>query len=358
MEVRRRPTREIRLGWVKIGGSNPVVVQSMTNTDTRDVRATLSQVEELVSEGCEVVRVAVPDERAARALSEITKEAPVPIVADIHFDWRLGVLALEHGAHGLRINPGNIKGKRNVKKLVEAARAYGACLRIGVNAGSLERDLLKKYGGPKPEALVESALRWVDYIAGELGFENIKVSLKSSDVLDTVKAYRLFSERSDFPLHLGVTEAGGLIPGTVKSAVGLGILLADGIGDTLRVSLTAPPVEEVRVAWEILKALKLRRRGPEIVACPPLGRCEIYPPKLSPKVEKNLKGLREPVKVAVMGCVVNGPGEAREADIGVAGGKGVGIIFKKGRVVKKVPEKDLLKVFLEEIKKVTEKRAA
>ena len=347
--IPRRRTREVRVGWVRIGGENPVIVQSMTSTDTRDVAATVAQIRELEEEGCEVIRVAVPDQRAAEALREIIPRIKIPLIADIHFDWRLAVMALKAGAHGIRINPGNIKGRENVKRIIEEAREREACVRIGVNAGSLEKDLLKEYGWPRPEALVKSALRWLDFIVGELGFENIKVSLKSSDLWHTVSAYRRFSEKSDFPLHLGVTEAGGLIPGTVKSALALGILLSEGIGDTLRVSLTAHPLEEVRVAWEILKAVGVRRRGPEIVACPTCGRCEINLMELYEEVERRARKITAPIKIAVMGCVVNGPGEAREADVGLAGGKGVGLIFRRGKIVRKVPEKELLSAFFEEV---------
>ncbi len=352
--MNRRKTREVRVGWVRLGGENPVVVQSMTSTDTRDVAATVAQIRELEEEGCEIIRVAVPDEAAAEALREIIPQINIPLIADIHFDWRLAIAALRAGAHGLRINPGNIKGRENVRRVIEEARVREACVRIGVNAGSLEKDLLKKYGWPRPEALVESALRWLDFVVGDLGFENVKVSLKSSDLWHTVAAYREFSRRSDFPVHIGVTEAGGLIPGTVKSALGLGILLSEGIGDTLRVSLTAPPVEEVRVAWEILKAVGVRRRGPEIVACPTCGRCEIDLMGLYQEVERRCSKIKAPIKIAVMGCVVNGPGEAREADVGLAGGKGVGLIFRRGRIVRKVPERELLSAFFEEVERFLE----
>ncbi|HFC97643.1 MAG TPA: flavodoxin-dependent (E)-4-hydroxy-3-methylbut-2-enyl-diphosphate synthase [Thermosulfurimonas dismutans] len=355
-QVPRRRTREIHVGWVKLGGDHPVAVQSMTNTDTRDVESTVEQIRQLEEEGCEIIRVAIPDLEAAEALRRIIPRIGIPLIADIHFDWRLAVAALKAGAHGIRINPGNIKGRSNVRKVIEAARACGACVRIGVNAGSLERDLLRKYGWPRPEALVESALRWLDFVVGDLGFENLKVSLKSSDLWHTVTAYREFSRRSDFPVHIGVTEAGGLIPGTVKSALGLGLLLSEGIGDTLRVSLTAPPVEEVRVAWEILKAVGIRRRGAEIVACPTCGRCEIDLMSLYQEVERYARNLKAPIKIAVMGCVVNGPGEAREADIGLAGGKGVGIIFREGKIIRKVTEDQLLPAFLEEIERLLRER--
>lgn len=345
----RRKTREIRIGQLLIGGENPIIVQSMTNTDTRNIKATVQQIHRLEEAGCELIRVAVINEEAAKCISEIKRSISIPLVADIHFDWRLAILAMRAGADGIRINPGNIKGRKNVAKIVSFAKGEGIAIRIGVNSGSLEKDLLKKYGRPTPEALVESALRHLDYIAGDLGFENLKVSIKSSDVWTTIKAYRLFSQKSDFPLHLGVTEAGGLIPGTVKSAIAIGILLSEGIGDTLRVSLTRDPVEEVRVGWEILRSLGIRERGPEIISCPTCGRCEINLFKIAEEVEKRAQKIKEPIKLAVMGCIVNGPGEAKEADIGLAGGKGIGIIFKKGHIIKKVPEGELLRTFWKEV---------
>jgi len=326
-----------------------VVVQSMTNTDTRDVDATVAQIKRLEEVGCEIIRVAVPDEEAARAIGDIKKKIGIPLIADIHFDWRLAISALEQGADGLRINPGNIKGLENVKKVILAAKERGAAVRIGVNAGSLEKDLRRKYGGATPEALVESALRHLDFIVGDLGFENLKVSLKSSDVWTTIEAYRLFAEKSDFPLHLGVTEAGGLIAGTVKSAFALGVLLSEGIGDTLRVSLTRDPEEEVHVAYEILRTVGLRHRGPEIISCPTCGRCEIDLFRIAEEVERFARKIEHPLKLAVMGCVVNGPGEAREADVGLAGGKGVGLIFRKGRIIRKVKEEEILPAFFEEV---------
>jgi len=338
---RRRTTRQITLGGLKIGGSAPIVVQSMTKTDTRDVKATVSQIRRLERAGCEVVRVAVPDMDAARAIKEIKKRIDIPLIADIHFDYRLALMAIESGADGMRINPGNIGGRRKVRQVVSACRERGIPIRIGVNAGSLEKDLLRKYGHPVPEALVESAERHIN-ILEEMDFRDIKVSLKASDVLRTIEAYRLFSKRFRYPLHIGISEAGPPFSGTIKSAVGLGILLSEGIGDTIRVSLTADPVEEVRVAYEILRSLHLRETGPEIISCPTCGRCQIDIRGLVRKVEAGLSDVKLPIKVAVMGCVVNGPGEAREADIGIAGGRGVGILFKHGRVVKKVREERLL----------------
>ncbi len=350
--IKRRFTRTIYVGEVPVGGGHPVVVQSMTNTDTRDISSTVAQIKRLEEVGCEIIRVAVPDEEAARAICQIKKKIQIPLVADIHFDWRLAIAALEAGADGLRFNPGNIKGLENVRKIILAAKERGAAVRVGVNAGSLERELYRKYGGATPEALVESALRHLDFIVGELGFENLKVSLKSSDVWTTIEAYRLFAEKSDFPLHLGVTEAGGLIAGTVKSAFALGLLLSEGIGDTIRVSLTRDPEEEVHVAYEILRAVGLRQRGPEIISCPTCGRCEINLFPIAEEVEKFARGISQPLKLAVMGCIVNGPGEAKEADVGLAGGKGVGIIFRKGKIIKKVSEEEILPVFFEEVKRL------
>ncbi len=351
----RRPTRRIVVGDVPIGGGAPVAVQSMTNTDTRDVAATVAQIERLAAVGCEIVRVAVPDLEAARAIRAIRERSPLPVIADIHFDSRLAVAAMEHGAQGIRINPGNIGGRDKVQRVVDAARRHGVPIRIGVNSGSVEREILAEHGGPTPEALVASAVRHVRLLEG-MGFGAMKISIKSSDVLATVAAYRLLARSVDYPLHLGVTEAGGLIPGTVKSSVALGILLGEGIGDTLRISLTRDPVEEVRVAYELLRALRLRERGPEIVSCPTCGRCQIDLFPLAEKVEARLQTMRAPLKVAVMGCVVNGPGEAREADIGVAGGKGTGIIFKKGKIWKKVPEARLFEVFMAEIEAMARER--
>jgi (E)-4-hydroxy-3-methylbut-2-enyl-diphosphate synthase len=345
----RKLTREIRLGGVGIGGENPVRVQSMTNTDTRDIRATVDQIGRLVRAGCEIVRLAVPDEQAAAALKGIIKESAVPLVADIHFDHRLALLSLKAGVQGLRINPGNIGGPRKVDLVVDAARDCGVPIRIGVNSGSVERELLERHGGPTPEAMVESALSHVALLE-KRGFEMIKISLKSSSVLQTIGAYRLLAERVDYPLHIGITEAGTMMRGTVKSSVGLGILLWEGIGDTLRVSLTADPVHEVGVAWEILRALGIRARGPEIISCPTCGRTEIDLLELAEAVEERLRSVEQTFTVAIMGCVVNGPGEAREADLGLAGGRDLGIIFRKGEVVRKVKgSKVLLEAFMEEL---------
>ncbi|MGE9985152.1 flavodoxin-dependent (E)-4-hydroxy-3-methylbut-2-enyl-diphosphate synthase [Desulfovibrio sp. SGI.169] len=347
--MRNIKTRAIRLGGLVVGGGAPVMVQSMTNTDTRDVEATLAQIERLAARGCEAVRLAVPDEAAARALRAIRAGTALPLIADIHFDCRLAVAALEAGLEGLRINPGNIGPSEHVDRVVDAAKAHRAVIRIGVNAGSLEKALLRQYGGPCPEALAQSALGHVRLLERR-GFYDTKISLKSSSVLDTIAAYRLLGAACDYPLHIGVTEAGGLLRGTVKSSVGLGILLHEGIGDTLRVSLTADPAEEVTVAWEILRALGLRSRGPEIISCPTCGRTEIDLFALARAVEERLAQSTAAIKVAVMGCVVNGPGEAREADLGLAGGRDKGIIFRKGEVIRSVRGQEaLLTAFMEEL---------
>lgn len=347
METRRK-TRTIYVGKVPVGGGHLVVVQSMTKTNTLDVEATVKQIQSLESAGCEIIRLAVPNMKAAKVLGTIKKSVSIPVIADIHFDWRLALEAIEQGVDGLRINPGNIGAKWKIKEVVTAAKNNLIPIRIGINAGSLEKDLLKKYGHPKPEALVESAERSITMLEG-MDFTNIKISLKGSDVLTTVDAYRLFSDKYDYPLHIGVSESGPPSTGIIKSSVGCGILLSEGIGDTMRVSLTAEPEEEVRVAYEILKALGLRKKGAEIVSCPTCGRCGIDLTGLATEVEYRLRKINKPMKIAVMGCVVNGPGEAREADIGIAGGKGIGILFRKGKMIKKIKEKDLLDELMHEI---------
>lgn len=347
--MERRKTRTISVGGVGIGGNNPVRVQSMCNTDTRDVAATAAQVRQLAEAGCEIVRLAVPDMKAARALEAIRSQSPVPLIADIHFDYRLALASLDAGMDGLRINPGNIGGEDKVDAVIRAAADQGAPIRIGVNGGSLDKTLLAKYGGPTPEAMVESAMEHIALLEAR-DFHQTKISLKSSSVLTTVRAYELLAEKVDYPLHIGITEAGTLVRGAVKSSVGLGILLWQGLGDTLRVSLTHDPVAEPGVAWEILRSLGLRQRGPEIVSCPTCGRTEIDLIGLADKVEEALRGVDEVFTVAVMGCVVNGPGEAREADIGIAGGRGLGMIFKKGEVIRKVKgDANLLPEFMKEI---------
>ena len=350
--MRHGSEKTARLGSLCLGGGHPVMVQSMTNTDTRDVKATLAQIGRLCERGCEAVRVAVPDDRAAACLKALRQASPVPLIADIHFDWRLALAAVDAGFEGLRINPGNIGSKERVDAVVDACKASGCAMRIGVNSGSVERELLDKYGGPTPDAMVESCLRHVAMVEAR-GFDNIVLSVKSSSVLDTVACYRRLAKASPYPLHLGVTEAGSPLRGAVKSAAGLGILLAEGIGDTIRVSLTADPCEEMDVCWELLRCLGLRRFGPEIVSCPTCGRTEIDLIGLEQAVERRLRGVRAPIKVAVMGCVVNGPGESREADLGVAGGKDKGVIFRKGKVVRSVAGQDhLLPAFMEELQKL------
>ncbi|OPF51719.1 4-hydroxy-3-methylbut-2-en-1-yl diphosphate synthase [Clostridium baratii] len=346
--MERKITREVKVKNITIGGTAEVVIQSMTNTDTRDVEKTLDQINKLVNEGCQMVRCAVPDMEACEALKEITRKSPVPIVADIHFDYRLALKAIDNGVAKLRINPGNIGSIDRVKEVVEKAKANGIPIRIGVNSGSLEKDILERDGRPTAKGLVESALRHVK-ILEDLNFYDMVISIKSSDVPMMIEAYRLMSEKCNYPLHLGVTESGTKFKGTIKSSIGIGTLLAEGIGNTIRVSLTSDPVEEISVAKEILKALGYRKEGIEFVSCPTCGRTEINLIKIAEEVENRLKGLNKNIKVAVMGCVVNGPGEAREADIGIAGGKGVGIIFKKGEIIKKVKEEDLVEELIKEI---------
>jgi (E)-4-hydroxy-3-methylbut-2-enyl-diphosphate synthase len=327
----------------------------MTNTDTRRVEETVAQIERLEAAGCELIRVAVVDMEAAAALQSIRDRINIPLIADIHFDHRLAVASMESGAQAIRINPGNIGGPGKLAKVVHAAKAHKVPIRVGVNSGSLEKDILKKHGHPTPEALVESALRNVELLE-KLGFHEIKISIKSSDPLTTVESYQRLAARCDYPFHLGVTEAGGLIAGTVKSSVALGILLHEGIGDTFRISLTRDPEEEIRVGYEILRALNIRHRGPELISCPTCGRCQVNLFNLADEVERYIQTMDTPLKIAVMGCVVNGPGEAKEADIGIAGGKGVGIIFKKGKLYKKVAEKELLEVFLKEVETLAEEK--
>lgn len=349
--IKRRKTKQIHVGSVAIGGDAPIAVQSMTNTDTRDIDKTVEQIKRLEDVGCEIIRVAILDMDAAKAIRSIRDRIQIPLIADIHFDHRLAIASMEHGAQGIRINPGNIGGEKKLARVVDTAKQHTVPIRVGVNSGSVEKDILKKHGHPTPDALVESGLRNVALLE-KLDFQDIKVSIKSSDALATIEAYRKLSEQCDYPLHLGVTEAGGLIAGTVKSSVALGILLYEGIGDTLRISLTRDPVEEIKVAYELLRSLHIRQRGPELISCPTCGRCQINLFGLAEKIEQHVQTLTAPIKVAVMGCVVNGPGEAKEADIGLAGGHGVGIIFKKGKLFKKVPENKILQVFLQEVDKI------
>ncbi len=349
--MERRKTRQISIGPVKVGGNAPISVQSMTKTDTRDIQKTVRQIRRLEEAGCEIVRVAIVDEEAAHAITEIKKRIHIPLIADIHFHSHLALVAMKSGADALRINPGNIGGRDRLKPIVMEAKNRSIPIRIGVNSGSFEKDLLKRFGGTTPDAMVSSALRTIEWME-DVGFDSIKVSLKASDVLRTAEAYRLFSEKSDYPLHLGVTEAGKGSGAVAKSSLGIGLLLNEGIGDTLRVSLTGDPVEEVRVGYEILRALNIRKRGVEIISCPTCGRCEINLTHLVEKVERGVEKILTPLIVAIMGCVVNGPGEAKEADIGIAGGKGAGVLFKKGKIVRKLREKDFLPVLLSEIKKM------
>lgn len=351
----RRRSRKVMVGGIPIGGGSPITVQSMTNTDTRDVKATVEQIHRLERAGCEIVRVAVPDMEAARALGRIKSSISIPLVADIHFDYTLALKAIEMGVDKLRINPGNIGDESRVRTVIKAAGERGIPIRIGVNSGSLERDILEKFGHPTPEAMVESAMRHVR-ILEEMDFRDIVISLKASDVRITVEAYRLIAERCDYPLHLGVTEAGTLFSGTVKSAIGIGALLLEGIGDTIRVSLTADPIEEVRVGYEILKSLGLRSRGPNFISCPSCGRCEIELISIAEEVQRRLSHIEEPITVAIMGCVVNGPGEAREADVGLAGGRGKGIIFKRGKPIRTVPEGQLVDELVREVERMIGER--
>lgn len=349
--MERRKTRQIQVGKVKIGGDAPISVQSMTNTRTDDAAATLRQIGELAAAGCEIIRCAVPDMAAAEGLKRIVSESPIPVVADIHFDYKLALAAIDAGVDGLRLNPGNIGGNDRVAAVVDAAKKRNIPIRIGVNAGSLPKDLLEKYGHPTAEALVEAAWRHI-HILEEMDYRNIKVSLKAHDVPLTVAAYRLLASQCDYPLHVGITEAGTINSGIIKSAVGIGTLLAEGIGDTIRVSLTGDPVREVKVAYDILKSLGLREYGPTLISCPTCGRTKINLEKLALEVERRLEKISEPITVAVMGCVVNGPGEAREADVGIAGGINEGLIFKKGVVLKKVPEACIIDELFAEIDKI------
>lgn len=347
----RRQTRPVQIGGVTVGGDAPIVIQSMTNTDTRDVKRTLTQIRALQDAGCDIVRVAVPDEEAAQALGGIVRQSPVPIIADIHFDYRLALASLKQGVHGLRLNPGNIGGRWKVEEVVRAAMERHVPIRIGVNAGSLEKELLAKYGGPTAQGMVDSALGHIRLLE-ELGYEEIKVSLKASDVPLMLKAYRLIAETVPYPLHVGVTEAGTVHSGVIKSAVGIGALLAEGIGDTIRVSLTGDPLLEIPVALDILRVLGLRRKGVELISCPTCGRTQVDLAALAESVENRLAELPpldKPLKIAVMGCAVNGPGEAREADFGIAGGKGKGLLFRKGEIIATLPEGGLLEALMQEI---------
>ncbi len=351
MNIKRSKTRTVSIGNIHIGSDHPISIQSMCNTDTRNITETVKQILRLEDAGCEIIRVAVPDMEAANAITEIKKQIHIPLVADIHFDYRLALTSIENGVDKLRINPGNIGGKERVREVVKAAKERKIPIRIGVNAGSLEKELLNKYGGINHKALVESALKHVQ-ILEELDFHDIVISIKASNILLSLNAYEELSNKVEYPLHVGITEAGTLRGGTIKSAVGIGAILSRGIGDTIRVSLTGDPVEEVICAKEILKTLELRKFGVEFISCPTCGRTQIDLISLANEVEKKCANLNKNIKIAVMGCAVNGPGEAREADIGIAGGKGIGLIFKKGEIIKTVPEDKLLEALLEEIDKL------
>lgn len=352
--MKKYQSRVVKVGDLKLGGNNPMRIQSMCNTDTRDVKSTVKQILALEKEGCEIIRVAIADMAAARAIGKIKKRIHIPLVADIHFDHKLALEAINQGIDKIRINPGNIGSQEKIEEVVNACKKKKIPIRIGINAGSLEQDLLNKYGAT-PKAAVESALRHIR-ILEKLKFKDILISIKFSNVPQMIEAYQMLAKKVDYPLHLGVTEAGTIFNGSIKSAIGIGILLNQGIGATFRVSLTANPLEEMKTCWAILGSLGLRRRGPEMISCPTCGRTEIDLIELANKIEKALEKIKTPIKVAVMGCVVNGPGEAREADIGVAGGKGMGAIFAKGKVIKSVKEKDILPTLLEEIRKLEKEK--
>ena len=351
----QRNSRQINIGGVKVGGGAPVTVQSMTKTDTRDVQATVAQIKSLEKAGCDIVRLAVPDMEAALALGKIKKQTKIPLVSDIHFDYKLALEAVRQGVDGMRINPGNIGAKYRIKAVVEAVKERGIPIRIGVNSGSLEKDILKKHGSPTPEALAESAMRHVS-ILEDLDFRDIKISVKSTDVRKMIAAYRLLAEMTEYPLHLGVTEAGTYEMGTIKSSVGIGTLLAEGIGDTIRVSLTGDPVDEIDVGLKILRSLGMRRNGIELISCPGCGRLEIDLMKLVKDVEDRITGLElpRPVKIAILGCVVNGPGEASEADIGIAGGRGKGMLYKDGKLVRSFKEGEIVDELVKELETFAE----
>jgi (E)-4-hydroxy-3-methylbut-2-enyl-diphosphate synthase len=353
-KLKRKKTKKIYLGDIPIGGDAPIAVQSMTNTNTHDVKATVAQIKELEEAGCEIVRIAVPDQDAIDAIAQIKKKIHIPLIADIHFHYQLAIDAMKQGVAGIRINPGNIH-KDKIQEIVKVAKEREVVIRIGVNAGSLEKELVLDYGGVTAEALVESAMRNIK-IFEDMDFNLIKLSLKSSDVPTMIKAYRAISTKTDYPLHLGVTEAGTLMGAAVKSALGIGTLLYEGIGDTIRVSVTGNPALELPIAYGILRSLKIRQVGPEIVSCPTCGRCQIDLLGLTEKIEKALAGRKEYIKIALMGCVVNGPGEAADADIGIAGGKGFGMLFKKGVAFKKIDEKEFVPVLLEEINIMCEEK--
>lgn len=344
----RKKTREIRIGNVRIGGENPIAIQSMTNTKTENIKETVAQIHALQEAGCEIIRSAVPTMEAAQALGEIKEQIRIPLVADIHFDYRLAIAAVEHGADKIRINPGNIGSRERIQAVVDCCKEHQVPIRVGVNSGSLEKELIDKYGGVTGEGLVESALDKTALIA-DMGYDNLVISIKSSDVLMCIRAHEIISQKTDYPLHVGITEAGTVYSGSVKSAIGLGNILYQGIGDTVRVSLTGDPVQEIYAAKMILKTLGLREGGISVVSCPTCGRTQIDLIRLATQVEEMVKGFDLDIKVAVMGCAVNGPGEAREADIGIAGGIGEGLLIKKGEIIKKVPEAELLETLRQEL---------
>jgi len=353
--IERRRTRTVWVGRVPIGSSHPIVVQSMTNTFTEDVPATVAQIKELERVGCEVVRVAVPSVEAARAISKIKEQISIPLIADIHFDHRLALLSIEEGADCIRINPGNIGAEWKVREIVNLAKERGISIRVGVNAGSIPSELINKYGSPKPEALAEAALNYSKLLE-DWGFTNVKFSLKGSNVKTTVLANKIFASQTNYPIHIGITEAGTFISGAVKSSVGVGILLYEGIGDTLRISLTTHPKEEVKIAYKILSALELRKRGVEVISCPTCGRCLVDVEGLAKEVEERLEHIDKPLKVAVMGCAVNGPGEAKFADVGIAGAGNYFILFVRGKVVEKLRPEEALNRLVEEVERLAEER--
>ena len=353
MIYNRRTCSVVSVGDVKIGGGHPIAIESMTNTDTRDVAATIRQIHELTDTGCEIIRVAVPDMQAAQAISAIKRQISIPLIADIHFDYRLALESIAQGVDKLRINPGNIGSHERVRLVANAAKEHGVPIRVGVNSGSLEQGLIDKYGGVTPTAIAESALSHVK-ILEDLDFDQIVVSAKSSSIRQTLEAYQLIASQIAYPIHIGITESGTIHSGTVKSTAGISSLLSHGIGDTIRVSLTANPIEEVKLGREILQAMEIRIFGPTMVSCPTCGRTEIDLIPMAQQVEAFLATIRKPIKVAVMGCVVNGPGEARDADLGIAGGKGEGLIFAKGQIIAKAPEHKLLELLFAEITKIIE----
>lgn len=352
--IKRRKTKKVQVGKLTIGGDAPISVQSMTKTDTRNIGETIREIRRLEKAGCELVRVAVPDKESALAIDKIKKRISIPLVADIHFDHKLALLAIEAGVDKLRLNPGNIRTKWKVKEVVKTASQRGIPIRVGANSGSLPKSLLSKYRGPTPQAMTEAVMQQV-HILEDMNFSEIVVSLKATDVLTTINSYRLISSKTDYPVHLGVTEAGPPKIGIVKSSIGIGALLCMGIGDTIRVSLTAKSTEEVKAGYQILQSLDLREYGPILISCPTCGRCEIDLLQITKQVEKELSKIKSPIKVAVMGCVVNGPGEAKEADVGIAGSKGYGLLFRKGEIVRKVKENDLVRTLLQEIKNIIER---